>query len=672
MLLLLPLAAFLLSYQVLRKNKGIDWRGSVLGSAIFVACCIVAINETLSIGHHLSRTSVAVSWLVICVAVLLYRAKAVTPALAPLKGQNNGGSPLGKLDQVTKYLLAGAGIIVLLVGVTAVVSAPNIWDAMEYHLPRVIMWMSNHSVEFYPTPDYTQLVWGPWSSYAMLHACLLWGGDRFVNLVEFFSLIGSMIGVSLIAKRLGAGPRGQVFSAIICATIPEGILEASGPMNTFVVSFWIVCSVVFLLSWNEDQNWFNLICAGLSVGLAVLTKGTAYIFLPYLILASWWLGSGPARVLFLKRSFVFLLLIMAINTPQFVRCYELTGTPLGVPVPDAGSRLQLVMAHPGPIKTAANVLRNISLHFGTPSDSINSRIENLFRAVIQEMRVNPDDPTQVWLGEPFHINHLSTDEGIAGNPLHLSLLALSLVLVLWKHRDPAWKKASWYALGILLSFLFFCAFILWQRWASRYQLPLFVLGSALTGLVLERCFSRKIANATLAVLLGIASLFAVANKTRSLVRWSRVDDVYHPRATQYFAHLHQKDASTFTAAADTVNQLDCRNVAIDSYTDKLQTAHSPRSFYLYPLLALIHADEPARTVWYTGVHNSTIRYANREPHAPSCAVICLDCADKPEKWGAYQAAGEHAYVFDYIVVFSGAAKIHSGTSGSSTKVAPPS
>jgi hypothetical protein len=40
----------------------------------------------------------------------------------------------------------------------------------------------------------------------MMHMHLLWGGDRFVNLVEFFSLLGSVIGVSLIAKMLGAGP----------------------------------------------------------------------------------------------------------------------------------------------------------------------------------------------------------------------------------------------------------------------------------------------------------------------------------------------------------------------------------------------------------------------------------------------------------------------------------
>jgi Dolichyl-phosphate-mannose-protein mannosyltransferase len=663
MLLVFPPAAFLFFYQLLRKQR-IDWRRSFLASAIFLATCVVVINETLSIGRHLTRANVVVAWLVICVAILIYRVKFTRPStLAPSGIPEEGGFSLGDLDRLTKCLLAGAGILVLLVGITAVVAPPNIWDAMEYHLPRVIMWMSNRSVAFYPTPDYAQLIWGPWSSYAMLHTCLLWGSDRFVNFVEFFSLVGSMIGVSLIAKKLGAGPRGQVLSAIVCATIPEGVLEASGPMNTYVVSFWIVSAIGFLMSWNDDPSWFNLVWIGLSTGLALLTKGTAYIFLPFLMIATWWVGPRLARVLLLKRIFILLLLVLAINAPQYIRCYELTGSPLGVPIPEAGSRLQLTVSHPNAKEILANLLRNVSLHFGTPSEAINLRIENLFRWSMQKIGVDPDDPRQIWLGEPFRVNHLSADEGIAGNPLQLVLLVFSISLVLWKHKDRAWRKPSWYALAIFSAFLLFCALLLWQRWASRYQLPLFVLGSALIGVVLERCFSRRIAAAMAIVLLAMASLFAVANKTRSLVRWSRVDDVYHPRSVQYFAHLHQKDAPTFIAAADAVNQLNCRDVAIDAYTDKVQSAHSPKSFYIYPLLALIHADGQGRSVWYTEVHNSTSRYAKQEQHPAPCAVICLDCADKPAKWAEYNVAGQHVSVFDYIVVTNGASAASNGAAG---------
>ncbi len=198
-------------------------------------------------------------------------------------------------DGPNKTLLVAACLIVVLVAITALVSAPNVWDAMEYHLPRATMWMSNHSVHFYPTPDYAQLIFGPWAEFAMMQTELLSGSDRFVNLVEFLSFLFSAIGVSLIAKMLGAGPRGQALAAIICITIPEGILEASGPMNTYVVSFWIMTTVLFLMLWNEDPSWLNTICVGLAAGLAIFTKGTAYVILPFLVLACWWMGSPGAR-----------------------------------------------------------------------------------------------------------------------------------------------------------------------------------------------------------------------------------------------------------------------------------------------------------------------------------------------------------------------------------------
>jgi hypothetical protein len=191
--------------------------------------------------------------------------------------------------------------------------------------------------------------------------------------------------------------------------------------------------------------------------------------------------------------------------------------------------------------TLANALRNASLHFGTRNARLNLRIERLFRVAIQKVGVDPDDPQQIWLGEPFQINTFSSDEYVAGNPLHLILLFLSIVPVVWKRKEGVQPGASWYGLGIILAFLLLSALLMWTRWSSRYQMPLFVLGSALIGLVLERYFPRKVAAAMIIALIAMASLFAVANKTRSLVRWSRVDDVYHPRSIQYFAHMHQKE-----------------------------------------------------------------------------------------------------------------------------------
>ncbi|MGB8901451.1 MAG: glycosyltransferase family 39 protein, partial [Methylocella sp.] len=298
-------------------------RNGLLVAAAIDGACLVLGTELLSTMNLVTRGGVTVFWLVACAATFAFwRWGAVQGPVARMAAKASDEP----LDVENKYLLSGAAILAVLIGVTALLAPPNVWDAMEYHLPRVVMWMSERNVRFFPTPDYAQLVFGTWAEDAILHLDLLWGSDRLVNLVEFFSFLGTITGVSLIAKMLGANRRGQALAALVCATIPEAVLAASGPMNTLVVSFWIVATVAFLLLSNEEPGWLNTVCVGISAGLAILTKGTAYVFLPLLVLASWFIGSPAARMRFLKRCPIFLLLICALNGPPYARAYDLTGS----------------------------------------------------------------------------------------------------------------------------------------------------------------------------------------------------------------------------------------------------------------------------------------------------------------------------------------------------------
>src|SRR5699024_10507382 len=61
-------------------------------------------------------------------------------------------------------------------------------------------------------------------------------------------------------------------------TTPMAILRSSSPQNDLVTSFWIVCCVYFALSFVRNPNLFNAIALGAALGLAALTKGTAFVF----------------------------------------------------------------------------------------------------------------------------------------------------------------------------------------------------------------------------------------------------------------------------------------------------------------------------------------------------------------------------------------------------------
>jgi hypothetical protein len=59
--------------------------------------------------------------------------------------------------------------------------------------------------------------------------------------------------------------------------LPNGILQASGAKNDYVLALWLVAAVYFAM--RRD-----LLFLGLAVGLACATKSTAYLFLPPVLL----------------------------------------------------------------------------------------------------------------------------------------------------------------------------------------------------------------------------------------------------------------------------------------------------------------------------------------------------------------------------------------------------
>jgi 4-amino-4-deoxy-L-arabinose transferase-like glycosyltransferase len=648
MLIVLPLLAFYLLYRSFVK-KGQEWRVSLLASAVWWGVFLLGITESVSVLHSVSPMPLGAAWTLVCAALFLY-SRRIRPAPAEVQeGATN--PPAEEEDRSSNWLLAGVGILLFAVGLTAILAPPSTWDAMEYHLPRVTMWMSNHSVAFFSTPDYRQLVFGPWAEYAMMHTIELWGSNRLVNLIEFFSLCGSVLAASLIAQLLGAGRRGQVFAAVACAAIPQGLLEASGAMNGYVEAFWIAATVLFLLLWNRKPRVFFAVTAGCAAGLALATKGTAYVLLPFLVLACWAMGLPETRDRFWKLVPAFALSLLLINLPQYARNYAFDGNPLGLPTPDHFGSVNVRVPRVTMKGILANVLRNASLHFGLRGDHLNQHTEAAFRFCMTHLlHADPDDPGWLW-HESFRVNPLSLNEVTAGDLLPALLTLLTMGVLAWKHGRA---NLAWYALGIVASFVLLSALLRWQMWGGRFQLALFVVAAPLSGTVLELYFRRNLATVVAAALLLGALPYAFANRFRSLVPISSFATVYHGRNLLYFAEEHMNISDEYISTAKEIDRLACRNVAIDAYTPRAMseiTSTLP-SWFDYPLFALLGADGVHRSVWYTGVHNLSAKYERDHPHPYSCAVVCLGCAKVGAKWDKYGPLSDHSSTFGSEVVFA--------------------
>src|SRR5262249_20848883 len=142
---------------------------------------------------------------------------------------------------------------------------------MAYHLPRVIYWAQAGSVAFFPTPYFNQVMLQPMAEYIMLHTYLMTGGDHLVNLVAWAAFAGCVVGVSAVREAMGLGTGVQALAALLCATMPNAILQGSGAKNDMLLTFWLVCAVYFLA--RRHAGLF-----GLALGLALATKATGYLF----------------------------------------------------------------------------------------------------------------------------------------------------------------------------------------------------------------------------------------------------------------------------------------------------------------------------------------------------------------------------------------------------------
>lgn len=620
------------------------WRRAMLHAAVAWGVLIMLITEGLSLVKGLTYDGAVAAWAsvsVLVVAIVLlsrpWRRRREAPVSAPLMGGET-------------VMLVLLGFVVLVVGVTGIVAPPNTWDAMESHMPRAFFWMQNHSIGFFPTAQYNQNLNPPFPEFAILQTMLLLGSDRAANMVEYVSMLGSVLGAAMIARRLGGGRGAQILAALVCATIPEGALEASGAQSTYVVTFWIVTAVYFMLLIDEDSSWLNRLSLACAIALCFATKGIAYIFLPGPLLACWLIGRAHTRWILVRAIPVSALIILAINIGHWSRNYQLTGLPLGVPWPPAGplgGGYGNASINVG--GTAANVLRNISLHLAMPGGG--RVLMPLFEGAMRLIGQDPGDPTHTWLEMGFRWPFLSRHEIFQGNPLHMLLGLVGLAIVIVTCRDRRNLPLLLYGGGLVISFVMYCALLRYTIWNSRYQMPVFALSAPFIALVLSRAMGRRAGVIVGCVMFAACLPLILDNKLRSLVPGDEANIFQHSRDDLYFADQHLDIAAPFEAASHSLDQSSCHEIGIYAALHQPESTlvFSPTSFFVYPLLAMLYQADPNRRMSYVGVTNPSSQYSAMTLQHP-CTVICIDCTSVPAIQATYGL--NHAQNFGYLSVLT--------------------
>jgi hypothetical protein len=623
----LPIVSFALALLVIKgtgeqQKRRLSWRHAVLLTSVCWGVYVAAVTEALGALGLLTFGWVLLSWLLPAGILAVVYARSSHPRISA----RIAWLLAIKLEWPRAALLGGVALILAITAVIAFLAPPNTADSMTYHLPRIMRWIQQGSLAYYPTNTIRQLIQPPWAEYAMLHLQLLSGGDQLANFVEWGSFAGCCIGASLIAEQLGADRRGQLVAAVIIATLPMGIIQASSTQNDLVVGYWLVCSAFFLLAYLARRDLPSLLGFGGSIGLSILTKGTAYlvalplllIFCAYALSLHKW---GAWHVVLLVVA-----LVGALNAGFLARNTIAFGYPLGPTTATAYYANDTFS--PGTL--TSNLVRNVAVEFGTPESHLNALVEHAANRTLEAFNLDPRDPGTTMARSPvFHVRgatDLWRSDGYTDNPLHMVLILAVIVLFLLTSALRKQQLLVWYLTALVGCFLLFCLYLRWQAQSNRLELPFFILFAPFCGLVLSQITQarwRKAASVAPFILLALAPFWLLAGQSRPLLGATSV--LTTPRTRQYFAGAPQLEAPT-EGAVRYIASKGCDQVGFyasgpqdnDSYA-----AGAPS--WEYPFWVLLQRDGEHVHIEQAHVTNATAALAQRPGVSDfhPCAVIVV-------------------------------------------------
>lgn len=655
MLLVLPVVAFVLIFLVVRGLQSArtiergSWEATFVMASAFWGACLALGFELLGLASSLRRPQVAGFWfaitLVAGLVVLLRRRRAAARRVhAP---------PVvawAPLDVAFLIILAVPLILLLGVGWT---SPPNNIDSLLYHMSRVVHWAQNGSLAHYATAYGHQLWNPPWAELAILNLRILWGSDKPANLVQWISLIASLVAVSGVARMLGAGNWGRMLAVALAVSLPAAVLQATSTQNDLVAAFWLVAALLLVLLAGEGVRagqWLELLALGAAFGVGLLTKGTFYpLMFPILLLFLWWRDwrSQPWRSL--SDTVLVLATAALVNLGHWGRNLAVGGTPLGPPLWIAGH---------SPIGDPAGtlyskllllpflLLRATALHLATPWATVN-------RAILDT--VNAFGGQSIPGLEPLELVWGWNHEDLAGNPIHLLLIGISLAAALL-----GWRRQSRIVLAVaavaIAGFLMLVALAVpsSQAFGARLQLPFFILSAPWVAAVMLGTRVKWLPRALTFCLLALSIPWVLFNTTRPVVALAPQPGAWELPCTDTFGCT--RVGSVFATSRVDLVFANARDIR-DAYVSAIEALGESKcsrvglridsSDFEYPLWYL--AGAPQSGVRFETVYPTEGLQGLLDRDFAPCAIICTICGDRTRLNGLdlySRASGISIYVGD--------------------------
>ena len=503
-------AVLILSQLAVRDG----WREGFVKTLLLVAATSYLFTELESFFSALNSSTAILSW-----AILL------TGTLFTLRRYGLSKPQIPHFQEVIKvYPFQSYAFVCLLICllIETLLAPPNNYDSMSYHMARVVHWVQNQNVAYYPTSIARQLYHNPMAEYLIVQLQLLSNGDWWANSVQFGAMLGALSLVSLLVKKIGLDSKEQFLAVILVFAIPAGLFQSTSTQNDYVAAFFLLSTIYF--GWqlsapvSAAPRLSAIIWLALSLSLGAFTKYTTLVFaLPFCL----WFGVNYLRNYGLwgttKIVTVIVFFLVVVLTPFIFRNLETFGNPVG---PKPGSSVNLPMAN-APISLAntySNVLRNLGNQVGLPVASYNQSIDKIVEFLHQIFGLQVNKRANSYLNDLYRTS-FSFDEDLVNNLLYLLLSgwAFTWLVSHLKRADFAKQTALLITVCLLAGFVLFSALLRWQSTSGRLLLPLLIVACVPICYVVVRALNAKSQVFLMSFLLITCVPVVLFNKSKPLV-----------------------------------------------------------------------------------------------------------------------------------------------------------
>lgn len=177
-------------------------------------------------------------------------------------------------------LAAGVGLGFVFNAVLIWLVPPNNNDSLATHMSRIGYWLQRGSFFPWETDRIWQVTYPVNMQLQIFWTVLFQGTDRIVEIVQWLGALAAVVAVFGLARLLGATRAQSLFAALVWATFPEVVLEATTTQNDLVAGTLFAAVIYLLFLGVKMENTGSLILSGIAMGLSLGTKQTLFFLIP--------------------------------------------------------------------------------------------------------------------------------------------------------------------------------------------------------------------------------------------------------------------------------------------------------------------------------------------------------------------------------------------------------